>query len=85
MCYDHDRAVTLVEEVAAWAVDSSEADDALNKLEPLARHFVEVSGLMVTEVLIIVAKSLQAGYYYGKHGFPEERVPDAFKDAFQEK
>jgi len=84
MSYDRDRAITLVKEAAAWAVDSSEAEEAMDKLEPLAGHFVEVSGLMVNEVLIMVAKSLQAGFYYGKYGFPEERVPEVFKNAFKE-
>jgi len=84
MAYDRDRAGVLVEEAAGWATSSKEAEGVMDKLEPLAGHFTEISGYVVSEVLIAVAKALQAGYFYGKYGFPEERIPTAFKDAFKE-
>lgn len=84
MAYDKGRALALVDRAAEWATTTQEAEEAMNKLEPLAGHFTEVSGHMVSEVLIAVAKALQAGYFYGKYGFPEDNVPDVFKDAFEE-
>jgi hypothetical protein len=82
--YSHDRAVSLVEEAANWAVNSKEIEGIRDKLEPLARYLTEVSGAMMSEVLIAVAKALEAGFYYGKYGFPEDRVPKAFKNALEE-
>lgn len=83
MEYNEDRAIALIEEAARWAV-SPEVNPVRDKFEPLARHIAEVSELAVEQVLIMVAKALEAGYYYGRYGFPEDRVPDVFRDAFRE-
>lgn len=76
-----DRTQALVDEAAAWAVDHPELHA---KVKPLAEHFAEVANLMFAEAMIMMAKALEAGIYFGKFGFPEDRVPDAFKDAFKE-
>jgi hypothetical protein len=83
MKYDERRAIALIEEAAHWAI-SPEVEPVRDKFEPLARYIAEVSELAVEKVLIMVEKALEAGYYYGKYGFPEDRIPDAFKDAFNE-
>ena len=84
MSYDHDRATALVDEAAYWAVNNPEVEAIRDKFEPLSIHFAEVSNLAIEQVLITVAKALEAGFYFGKYGFPEDRVPDAFKKAFKE-
>jgi len=85
MDYDRERGTALAEEAAGWAVNSEEASDFLDEMGPLAYHFAELSGLMASEVLITMAKALQAGYYFGKYGLPEDRVvvPEVFDNAFE--
>lgn len=84
MSYNQDRATALIEEAAQWAVTNPEAEGVRGKFKPLTYHIAEVSELVVEKVLIMVAKALEAGYYYGRYGFPEDRIPEEFRKAFEE-
>lgn len=73
----------LVRDIASWAADQT----GLHwKVRPLAEYFAEASNAMTKEVLIAVAKAIEAGIYLGKFGFPDERteLPDAFKGIVDE-
>jgi hypothetical protein len=87
MTGDKARVQALVEEAAGWAINQ---DELHMKIKPIAEHFTQVASLegltsaMFAEVMIAVAKALEAGIYFGRFGFPEDRIPDAFKDAFED-